>query len=364
MSIRPDYDADRLVEAFRANPSEPLTVEADVPEPADLVDLLSRPLIAPRFAIPEVAPRGHVTIIYSGVGSGKTTLYQDAIVANEVGRAFLGLRPFTDEQMFVVFDWENGEGLAGTGAPQTLRRLGMPDKPERVNYYFDARELYLDTPKGVAMVRRILDRDGATCAIFDSRDWAFPNTPENEGRLILQAMQAAQDLARELDVALVLISHEPKAEYQDSVSKLRGHSAWGQLPEQMFRYIRRGDSRLLEHTKFRGINRRPSLKVELSVEGDDTSPIRLSAEEASTVEDRAQRLAEDVETVEGYLRTHGPKAWGELKTAMEGSGMNESRMRKAVEESKRSGRIGQDGRRQPYSYKGPDEEGAGQLAAI
>jgi hypothetical protein len=76
----------------------------------------------PRWAIPNLAPTGDISTLYAVPGAGKTTLYQEALVANELGRHFLGLLPFESPQRFVVFDWENSPPQVS----RQLRRLGLP----------------------------------------------------------------------------------------------------------------------------------------------------------------------------------------------------------------------------------------------
>lgn len=354
MSSDPLEERLRSHETLASVPS----AEAAGVEPADFAQLLLRPVVRPRFAIPNLAIRGQITTFYAGVGTGKSTLYQEAVVAHETGRAFLGMFEFDEAQRFVVFDWENGDGGEhGGGAPLALKRLGLSDPPTSFAYYFDLDQGAgnLDTDKGRENLAEILTRHEATCAIFDARDAAFPHTSEIEGERIAPAMRACLGLARELDCALVFVSHEPKAEYQDSASKLRGHTAWAQYSEQMFRYVRRGDIRILEHTKNRGIDQREPLRVSLIREGDpDTGPMRFEAQVAESASALEERRTGDVGKVEEFLEELGDRSWSALKDAMAGRGIGEGRLREAL---KRSVRVWQPGGpRTDYSIRPRDDE--------
>ena len=348
MSALDDYLAQAEHELRREQ--EPVE-DSELPSPTDL----SGPPRPVRHAIPNLALRGQLTTLYACLGSGKTTIYQHAAVANEIGEKFLGLYDFEEPQIFTVFDWENGDELY----KRVMRRLGVdPGSMKRTNVYcdLDPERFNLDTPEGRTRIRKVIERDGATCVIFDGRDTAFPHTGENEGDKIGPVMRAVLQLARELDVAVVFISQEPKAEYGDSVAKLRGHSAWGQYSEQMFRLIRHSKTRLLQHTKNRGIDLRPGIEITLFSEGEtDVGPLRLEAKETDTIGDRMQKRAEDAALVEAYLDTNGDTGWTKLKQAMKDTHeMGDSRLRNAIQTSERAWQPG--GERSPYSTTPkPDE---------
>lgn len=303
----------------------------------------------PRFAIPEMAQRGELTTLFAAIGAGKTSAYQDAVVANAAGREWFSLLAFDEPQVFVVFDWENSQGQVS----KSLRRLGLtPENAPGFHYYFSPERANLDTEAGRAEVERIARKHGATCLIFDSRDAAFPNTPEIEGEKVAPAMRAAKDLALRLDLAVLLVSHEPKADYSNATDKLRGHTAWGQLSDQLFRLRRVGDARILEHRKNRGIDLREPVKITLVMEGErDTGPLRFEAELNPSVEAVAQRRSEDMDELEAFLDTHGDTAWGVLKGAL---GLSDNRLRTAI---KSSDRVWQPlGDRKPYSTRPKDGE--------
>lgn len=291
-------------------------------------ELLATPPAAPRFAIPQLAPRGQITTLFASIGAGKTTLYQSALVANSIQEEWLG-HVFEEPQMFVVFDWENIREQVATA----LGRLGLSADSQGFTYYQEPEDVNLDTDKGRGRVHEILLEHGATCAIFDSRDDAFAHTPENEGDKIRSAMMATKELAGTLDVALVLVAHEPKADHAGSWDKLAGHTMWGRKSDQMFRYRRTGELRILEHAKYRAMDKRPSLKITLLTEGErDIGAMRLEAEPHASEEARAEALAKDVATLEELLERVGDLPRGEIRKML---GWSEDKFAKVFKASER-----------------------------
>jgi hypothetical protein len=173
----------------------------------------------------------------------------------------------------------------------------------------------LDTDEGREIIRRIAQRYEATCLIFDNRDSAFPLTPELDGSLVRAAMLATKALAQELDVAMLLVSHEPKAEYAESSSKLRGHTAWAAHSDQLFQLRRKGDLRVLVHAKHRGLDQRPTIEVKLLFHGDtDLGSLQLVGSYNDAREARSKaRLEGDVSLLEAYLGSHGRSTFSVLK---------------------------------------------------
>jgi hypothetical protein len=349
---RPEPPRDESLPHGVGDGVEPPRDDDGLPAPTDMA-APAEPLIA---AIPNFAYRKQIMTFYACLGSGKTTLYLHAVAANETGNPFLGLFEFEEPQTICVFDWENGEGLS----KRVLRRLGVdPAALKRTRFYHDLDHgrFNLDTDEGRRRIRRILERDGATCVIFDGRDAAFPNTGENEGDKIRPAMEATLTLAREMDIAVILVSQEPKAEYGDSVAKLRGHSAWGQHSEQMFRLIRHSKTRLLQHTKNREIDLRRGIEIQLVIEGErDTGPIHFDAKETDGIEQVMARRAEDAEKVEAYLDAEGDAGKMALLAAMEKAHqMTRHRVEEAIRTSERVWQP--NGPRTPYSTRPKPEEG-------
>jgi hypothetical protein len=336
----------------------------DLPVAADL----SGPITPVRFAVPQFAPRRHITTFFATLGTGKTSVVLEAIAAHEAGRKFLGLYDFEEPQRFVYFDWENGEDTM----KRYLTRLGAdPADLQHASVYCDLNPelINLDTDKGRENVCRVIERDRATCVIFDGRDSAFAHTGENEGDRIHSAMQAALRIAREMDVAFVFVSQEPKAEYSDPSNALRGHSAWGQWSEQMFRLIRHGNLRLLQHTKYRAIDQRPSLRITLNKldEEGDIGRVQLEAIQSPDAEQVMEQKANDILLVEGYIdeQTDQEASWGDLmQMATDEWRFGDTRLRNALKESKR---IRKERRgiytTAPESEDGEGEDGGEQLAA-
>jgi KaiC/GvpD/RAD55 family RecA-like ATPase len=308
-------------------------------------DLFAVESVAPRFAIPQVAVRKHINVLYGDVGTGKSTLIQAAIAANGTGEPFVGFE-FEGPQTFVVFDWENGR----EDFTKTLRRLGL-EVPSGFFYYDSPDYVNLDTPEGRERVREIVTKLGATCVIFDSMADAFPGTPENDGEKIRLEMAATKELAVDLEVAIVLVSHEPKADHASATHKLAGHGMWARKADQMWRIRRTGEHRLLSHEKYRAIGRRRALRITLETEGDpDLGSMSLVAQETDTQAERAEALAQDVEKLEHLLETEDMPR-GRIREVLSWS---ENRFTNALKASERVWQPG--GRGKPYSVRAQAEE--------
>jgi hypothetical protein len=307
-------------------------------KPTPLSELINAVVTPPRWAIPNLAARGRLTTLYASVGTGKSTLYWEAIAANSQGRDFLHLYPFEEAQVFIVYDWENHAEDVGN----MWQRLGVnASRGDTVHYFKSPEGISLDTSEGRAEVEADVLQFKATCVVFDNRDAAFPQTGENEGSQVVPAMKAAQSLAEKLDTAFLLVSHEPKAQYANHKDNLRGHTGWGQHSDHLYRLYQRGDLRKLSHEKHRAMSKRPELAIRFEVEGHpDTGTVTLKAEEAAT---KDSNLLAAKEEVVALLTEHGPMNWGALEEKV-GSTL----LRRALKALTKEGHVGQAGKRQPY----------------
>jgi AAA domain len=305
------------------------TDDAERSYPVDLTELLRRGSQRPRFAIPQFAPRGQITVLFGDVGTGKSTLMGSAAVANENGEAFLGLYPFEEPQQIVIFDWENGAQDYVTA----LARQGLV-QPRGLYYYDGPDDVNLDTEEGRLRLTDIIHGHKATLAVFDSMADAFPHTEELDGKGIRQHMTATRELAVEMNVAVVLISHEPKADHASATMKLAGHGMWARKVDQMWRLKSRADHHLLEHVKHRTIGRRRPVRITLQTEGDlDIGPMRLVGEETDTQSERDAKAAAENAVVEDYLRSNGPTQKKDIIEAMKPHGFTKYKVDRVLESS-------------------------------
>ena len=265
-----------------------------------LSELLELGASPPRWAIPNLAIRGEVSTIFSAAGTGKTTLYQEAVAANAEERPFLHLLGFDGHQSILIFDWENSEEQVA----RSFGRLVLGPHKGGVSIVFDPPHVNLDTEEGRASVMTISRQKQATVLIFDNRDRAFPNTPELDGERVSAAMSATKRLATKLDVAVLLVSHEPKTPYAGAIDKLRGHSAWAGFSDQMFHLDgSSGTVRRLRHVKHRGVDRLKPLRIKRLQEGNpDTGPVRLVADVEDVGLPSEERLRLDVQTLAEVLK--------------------------------------------------------------
>jgi hypothetical protein len=267
---------------------------------------------APRWAVPSLAPRGEVSTLFAAAGTGKTTLYHEAIVANAEERPFLGLLPFEERQTVIVFDWENSPDQVA----RSIQRLSARTREaETTTFYIGPSGHTLDTERGRQQVAAAALKHGASLLIFDNRDRALPFTPELDGAQVSRSMSAAKELALELDAAILLVSHEPKTQYAGVVDKLRGHSAWAAFSDQMFNLDWPGGGvRRLRHVKHRGVDRLPTLRIRRLTSGErDTGHVELVGQVDPQGLSVDERLTADVTVVEDILREHGAMGATALK---------------------------------------------------
>jgi len=272
-------------------------------------DVQTYVLASPRWAVPNLAPRGHLSLLYGAAGSGKSTLYQEAVAANALGRPFMELLPFEEPQRFLIFDWENGPDMFS----RTLHRLGLREGVQAEDnfvYYFERPGVGLGTSDGRRAVRFQAMRHEATCVVFDALLDAFRGIPPTDEDAIGEAMQETKAIAVDLNVALLVVAHSPKAAYEDSLHMLKGNAAWGQKADQAFwlHHKKKSELRSLEHTKARAMSKRGALTVQLIEEGDpDVGPIHVvgsTSTTAAAVREAKKGAVDD--RVRAYLGAHGP----------------------------------------------------------
>jgi hypothetical protein len=304
--------SDRSDERKTASKVDDLEIDADLWGLEDYGHHTPEPI---EWAIPNLAPRSNFTWLYAVAGSGKSSLIHEAVVANAMGRPFLNVFDFDDEQRFLVFDFESTKDQV----TRSLERLGLRTKKaeDTFHWLYRPREAQLDTSEGRDYVYRVAEKVEATCLIFENRQLMFRNTGELDGKQVGDAMDGARELAMGLHAGFVVISHEPKATYNDPVAQLTGHSAWANLSDQMFRYTkkRRGDgSRYLEHAKYRGLDKRPTVRVALELSGEqDTGPMTLRGQPFTSSEERQKmRKQDEVRTFCEALKELGPSKVSEL----------------------------------------------------
>jgi AAA domain len=306
----------------------------------------------PRWAIPNLAPRGQLTLLYGAAGSGKSTLYQEALAANSLGRPFVEFLPFEEGQRFLVYDWENGKDMFF----RTLQRLGITSAAhgkDNFAYHFETPGVGLATATGREAVRRAAELYNATCIVFDALLDAFRGVPPTDEDAIAEAMQGTKAIAVQLDVAVLVVAHSPKAAYEDGLNMLKGNAAWGQKADQMFRLHqeRKSEFRRLEHTKARAMSKRHALTVRLVEEGDpDVGPVHVVGTTATTAEAvrTAKRDAVD-DTVRAYLVAHGPVRRTDMTMALGARGVGSTALNNALKRLGEAGLLNRpQGERGPY----------------
>lgn len=338
-------------------PSEVLGVDEG---PQGLQDVQTYVLTNPHWALPNLAPKGHLSLLYGAAGSGKSTLYQDAVAANSIGREFMELLPFEEPQRFLIFDWENGPDMFF----RTLQRLGLgPDAQAEDNfvYYFEPPGVGLATPEGRNEVWFQAKRHSATCVVFDALLDAFRGVPPTDEDAIGEAMQETKAIAIDLNVALLVVAHSPKAAYEDGLHMLKGNAAWGQKSDQTFwlHRERKSELRRLEHTKARALSKRRTLTVQLIEEGDpDVGPIHVVGRTSTTATAVREAKKSDVDArLRSYLATRGPVRRTKMAVDLEREGVGPTALNNALKRLADAGELARPrGERGPYSLKGTSRE--------
>jgi hypothetical protein len=207
---------------------------------------------------------------------------------------------------------------------RTMQRLGLRTRVQAEDnfaYYFEPPGVRLGTLAGRQAVRFLAKRHEATCVVFDAILDAFAGLAPTDEDAIGGAMQESKAIAVELNIAILVVAHSPKAAYEDGLHMLKGNAAWGQKTDQAFwlHRERKSELRRLEHTKARAMSKRQSLTIQLIEEGDpDIGPIHVAASTSGSAAAIREAKRADVDAiVKGYLATHGPvrrmKMAGDLK---------------------------------------------------
>jgi hypothetical protein len=328
--------------------------------PYGVKDVKGHRLAKETWAIPNLAPRGHLSLLYGAAGSGKSTLYQEAVASNALGRAFMEQLPFEEPQRFLVFDWENGPEMFF----RTMQRLGLGARVQAEDnfvYYFEPPEVGLGTLAGRRKVWFQAQRHEATCVVFDALLDAFRGVPPTDEDAIGEAMQETKAIAIDLKVAVLIVAHSPKAAYEDGLHMLKGNAAWGQKADQTFWLHREKKSELrrLEHTKARAMSRRSSLAVELIEEGDpDIGPIHVVGRTFTTATAVREAKKGSVDArVKAYLAAHPEVRRTKMAIDLKTEGVGPTALDNSLKRLAEAGGLDRpEGERGPYSLTGTSSE--------
>lgn len=186
-----------------------------------------------------VVVRGFLTLVAGRHSSRKTWLMLLGGHAVHTGAARIAGLGCTQTPVLYV-DAENGPKLMG----RRFRDAGIPADGLLVA---DGTRLRL--PKDVELVRELIVESGAGLVVLDSLRRMTPGKRENDSDDMAPVMADLANLARELDVAIVLIHHRS---VKDGAANTRGTSAIEDQADIVFRLDRKGGSvSVLRAVKYR-----------------------------------------------------------------------------------------------------------------
>jgi hypothetical protein len=181
------------------------------------------------FPIEPLAVRGFLTIIAGQHSSRKTWLMLlGGHAVHEGSSSIAGLNCTPTTVLYV--DAENGPKLMG----RRFRDAGIPAEGLLVA---DGTKLRL--PRDIGLLRELIKETAAGLVVLDSLRRLTPGKRENDSDDMAPVVAEIADLARELNVAIVLIHHRS---VKDGAANPRGTSAIEDQADIVFRLDRKGRS--------------------------------------------------------------------------------------------------------------------------
>lgn len=174
-------------------------------------------------------PRGYVSALIAPPGTGKTMLIQKFVSDLSVGGNILD--GFVDNEPFrrsLIFSSESGYEMLIRRAT-SLKWKFNPDFIRIVDQYtltLNDVSVFFDDPVGLDNVRKFIEVNKADIVFFDSF-MNFHNVDENRSYLMKPILISLMIIARDLNVAIVLVHHTRKRTAKERVFELHQDDAVG-----------------------------------------------------------------------------------------------------------------------------------------
>jgi hypothetical protein len=277
------------------------------------------------YVVDPIAARGFLTVLAGRPSSLKSFLMMaTGDAAHRGGGEVAGMR--CEPSTVVYVDAENGPRLMG----RRFRDMGIPADGLLVA---DGTRLRL--PRDLSRLRGLIKATGADLVVLDSLRKLAPGKRENESDDMAELIASIAGIARDLDVAIVLIHHRST---KPGAATLRGSSSIEDQADLVFALDRvAGDPdrqrRRLKAVKYR-IDAEPDpiwlrLNVGTRIAFSAAEPYESAGGDAADGEDAAERLAERIDALADQVRRDGGWAPARLAAAV-GSDQRSGTFQRAI----------------------------------
>lgn len=219
-----DGQADRLLE-LRAELAQIETGVAADPNMEIIWGPALENVPQPEWIVPGLLRKTVVSLLAGPPRQGKSLAAEALAVHIAAGREF-GLFDIDRPRKVLYFSAEDGPELTGPRIMQLSTGLGLKNIPPPCAFCF--RAFKIDDPSGNDAIRKRIRRSGAEAVIFDVL-LNFHSADENDNGGMATVMQHFIQLARDLNVAILLLHHHRKGttagDEGDAIDKSRGASS-------------------------------------------------------------------------------------------------------------------------------------------
>jgi RecA-family ATPase len=299
----------------------------DLPERPDITANLDPaiPRPEPIFVVDRMFVRKTVNILSGDTGAAKSILANALTVSAALGTDWLGFNVYGSRTL--VVDEENPEDvcldrIVGLGATkETLKNIK----------YFNLNGVALGTAEDIAWLRHEAEAHQADLIIVDTA-MAATNADVDSNMDVVALYRALRPIAKDLDLAILILHHERKTQAGAKVSEQLGHEMMGarqwagqadthlqikvhtpiedeEMENSTNRYTR--SEFLLYSSKVRtGIN---NLKNVISVTSEMTDRSRLlwmQVQNEGRLEDEKAMTQKHTSAIVNYLNDHGEERVG------------------------------------------------------
>jgi hypothetical protein len=179
----------------------------------------------PEWIVHDLLRKTVLTLLAGPPRQGKSLTAEALSIHLATGKDF-GLFKIDKPRRVAYFSAEDGPELTGPRLMALSRGLGFAHIPEECAYFFKAFKI--DEPSGNKAIRKRVKFAQAEVVVFDVL-LNFHSADENDNGAMATVMQHFIALARELEIAVMLLHHHRKSSGQgdegDAIDKSRGASA-------------------------------------------------------------------------------------------------------------------------------------------
>jgi hypothetical protein len=215
---------DRLAE-LRAELSQIETGQAADPNLELVMGAALENVPQPEWIVHGLLRKTVLTLLAGPPRQGKSLAAEALTVHMAAGHEF-GIFDIDRPRKVLYFSAEDGPELTGPRLMQLSTGIGLKNIPAPCSFCFKAFKI--DDPSGNESIRKRIRRSGAEVVVFDVL-LNFHSADENDNGAMATVMQHFIIMARELQVAIMLLHHHRKSttggDEGDAIDKSRGASS-------------------------------------------------------------------------------------------------------------------------------------------